>query len=717
MRAGLVLLPIALVGVWLLAWRGSAGGAAVDAGSAQAGAPSAVAATAPSAANGASVVASARSAAAAIEPDLFHPAHQPGADGQRPPLPKPAYGGRATLHLERLPRTLNNVVENQGVIRRMMYELHETLLQRDWETMEWRPSLAKEWWVEDVVHLGPKATPRPEVAEPSGLDLTETVGGRRVLRGRELAEAPSEFTLKRLRWLGYPGDLAPLDNRKVSPVEIPVHVQREDVNRIERGTVLTFRLRDDVKWHDGHPFDARDVVFSLELYQNPLVECGERRPQFAGIVKVEALDPHTVRVWYDTQSYYRLTALGSELTILPAHLYDLAHPDNVEGNAKRKLDANWKPTPAEAAEFINKNPHNRAFVGLGPYKLARFDEQGVLVERNPLYFDREHAGYLDSIFWRYVKDDGAAFQALLNGELDFFSRMSADDYFGPATQSDAFTKTLYKGHFYSGNYWFTAWNLRRPQLADVRVREAIARAFDFEGFKTATYKGLADVVTGPWMLNRPEYNHAVLPYPRDPAQARALLEEAGWIDRDGDGVVDKDGVKLSIELLSDSGNAISKAFAAKLQEDLKSIGIALTFTALDSKAVDERKKARDFDAVALAWALGFETDPEQVWHSRSAPADAKGANFGGFADERCDALIEAGQKELDPEQRAAIWRALHARIYELQPYLFAYSPPRKFGMNAKLFGLQLVPQDPNYVVRRWYYAAGTPGTRATPETK
>lgn len=699
MRARSALAPLFLAGLAALAWRGLGGAESAHA-------------TQASASQAAPVVAEVKGAT--VEADLFHPARAPGADGKRPAAPTPAYGGRATVHLERLPRTLNNVLENQGAIRRMMYELHETLLLRDWETMEWGPNLAKEWWVADRVVIKGLVTHEPTVLVAGSANLEAIVvseGAEEI----ELAEPP-----RPLAWMGTGRDnLAPpwrVDGPRLDGHQ-HIFVKRADVDRIEHGTVLTFRLRDDVQWHDGHPFDARDVVFSLELYQNALVECGERRPQFAGIVKVEALDKQTVRVWYDTQSYYRLTALGSELTILPAHLYDLNHPDNVDGQKKRATDPNWKPSQAEAAEYINKNPHNRAFVGLGPYKLARFDEQGVLAERNPHYFDPSRAGYLDQLFWRFIADDGAAFQALLNGELDFFARMSADDYFGPATQSDAFTKRNYKGHFYSGNYWFTAWNLRRPQLADVRVREAIARAFDFEGFKNATYKGLADVVTGPWMLNRPEYDKSVLPYPRDPAKARALLEEAGWLDRDGDGVADKDGVKLEIELLSDAGNAISRAFAAKLQEDLKAVGIALRYTALDSKAVDERKKKRDFDAVALAWALGFETDPEQVWHSKWAPADAKGSNFGGFADERCDRLIEAGQKELDPEKRAAIWRALHARIYELQPYLFGYSPPRKFGMNKALFGLQLVAQDPNYVLRRWYYPAGTPGTRPTLETK
>ena len=477
----------------------------------------------------------------------------------------------------------------------------------------------------------------------------------------------------------------------------------------------TETVRRDVRWHDGHPFDSRDVRFSLALFENPLVDCGERRNQYDKVVAVETPDARTVRVWFDKQYYFALDSLGTELTLLPAHLYDLDHPDDAEGRARRAADPAWKPTDAERAEHIHKNAHNRDWVGLGPYRVTRFDDQGVQAERFDGYFDPANGGYLDTLVWRYVKDDAVAFQALVNGELDFFARVSAEDYFGAATETEAFRKRLYKGWFYSGNYWFVGWNLARPKLADVRVRRAIAQATDFAAFKHAFYKDLADQITGPWMPTKPEYDANVKPLAFEPAAARALLEDAGWIDRDGDGVVDRDGTPLELELLCEAGNGVAKAFAAQWQQDLARIGVKLRLAAVDAAVVTERRKARDFDALASAWALTFENDPEQVWHSKWSAPGARGANFTGFADARCDALIERGQRELDPARRAAIWRELHARIYELQPYLFAFSPPRKFALDQGLRGVELVLMDPNYVLRRWYRPAGTPGTRATRE--
>jgi peptide/nickel transport system substrate-binding protein len=611
--------------------------------------------------------------------DAFHPDHRPGKDGARPELPKPAFGGRIAVYSEETPKSLCATVDNSGATRRILYELHETLLLRDWETTQWKPDLALRWDVQD------RLVPKPGADVPPPEYLVGTISER----GDSYVVDPK------------PGYVSS---------DVPV-VAKKDVESIERGTVLTFRLRPRVLWHDGHPFDANDVAFSWRIYQNPLVECGEKRFRFQKIVQAEVLDFMTVRFTCERQYYNALETLG-DMCLLPAHLYDLDDPDNEDGKAKRAADKGWKASGKEQADYVNKNPHNREWVGLGPYKLARWNPDGLEAERFDRYFDPANAGYVDAIRWRSVPED-AGFQAVLNGELDFFWKMATEDYFGASTQAETFTDRCYKGYFYTGDYWYLGWNLRRPQLADPRVRRALAMLCDFDAFKRSFYKGLAFQVTGSGSIYGPGYDRDVAPLPFDPAKAAALLDEAGWkVAKSATtpattpgGPRAKDGVPLRIEVLVLPNNKTATGFLTKYQEDLGRAGIRLELTTLEGGALGERRKSGDFDAVALGWQTAIESDPEQIWHSKG------GSNFGGLSDPSIDALILKGQRELEPARRAAIWHELHRKVYDLQPYLFCYNVPRKFAMNRRIRGFQSVPVTPNYVIRRWYFPEGTPGTR------
>jgi peptide/nickel transport system substrate-binding protein len=258
-----------------------------------------------------------------------------------------------------------------------------------------------------------------------------------------------------------------------------------------------------------------------------------------------------------------------------------------------------------------------------------------------------------------------------------------------------------------------AWNLRRPKLQDLRLRRALALAFDFEAFKKSCYRGLANQVTGHGVPESDFYDRELAALPFDPPGAKKLLAEAGWSDHDGDGFVDKDGEALAIEVLSNSGNAVSESMIVALQNDWSRIGVKLVPLLLDSTTARQRVAERQFDGFLTGWALPSESDPEATFHSKNA-ALAGSQNFPGLADPEVDRLIEQGQRELERGARAKIWRELQHRLYELQPYLWGFSPPRKFAYSQKLRGVEFVRPDPNYVARRWYWPSGTPGTRARP---
>jgi peptide/nickel transport system substrate-binding protein len=616
--------------------------------------------------------------------DAFHPDRRPQQDGALPPLPEPAYGGRVIVHLDANPSHLNAAIDNSNVTRRILYEVHETLLLRDWVTTEWKPDLALRYDVQDRVVLKPGAAPiAPELLVGTVIDQGSA-------------------------WL--------VDPRPGYVSTDIARVPKKDTESVLRGTVLTFHLRPGVKWHDGHAFRARDVAFSCELYRNERVDCGEKRPRFLKFEKVEAPNDFTVR-FTCTEQYFNALETVADMCILPAHLYDLSDPENADGQRMRAANPDWKPSDEEEGRYVNENPRNRDWIGLGPYQVTGWTADGLEAKRFDGYFDAANAGYFDAIRWRSIPSTDAAFQAVVQGELDFLPLMTSQDYFGETTQAKAFTDRCYKGYFYTAAYWYVCWNLYRPQLSDVRVRRAIAMLFDFEGFKRSFYRGLAAQVTGPFSIYSPGYDRDLAPLPLDRKAAAALLDEAGWTDHDGDQVRDKDGVALDIELLTEPNNKVGEAFCAKLQEDLAKVGVRLRVQPLERAAIGERRRNREFDAFALGWAPPLESDPEQLWHSRWGAREVKSSNFAGLQDSLVDELIGRGQKELDPKKRAETWKELHRRLYELQPYLFCYNSPRKFAMNKAIRGFQSFPVDPNYVVRRWYYPAGTPGTRPTLERR
>ncbi len=642
--------------------------------------------------------------------DAFHPERAK----EEETAPKPLYGGRAIVHLSSMPENVNYAIENSAVAKRILFEVHEFLLIQDWEMHDFRPRAAESFVTEDMLVLD------PESANAYGDAVVEVpVRLRSTGDGESSEQRTMPVVYGRIAENGDNWRVRP--SSKGSALEGELDVAKEHVVEVNLGSVFTFKLREGMRWHASLEFpdlkpqtlDARDVVFSWSIYKNPDVDCDEKRFNFTKMSHCEAVDDLTVRFFYESQYAFALDAIGTSLTLLPSHLFDLTDPDNPQHDAEASLK--------KQAVHINENPHNQLWVGLGPYRVTEYSQQWIEAVRftgadgKAAYYDRDNAGYVDTIRWRYIDDDNTALAAVLNGELDFFERVKSADYFGEVTRKAEFTNTYYKGYKYLGTYGYTAWNLYKPQLADLAVRKAMAHAFDFEDYLKTNYKGLANQITGPFPYSSAAYDHSVEPFPYDPELAMEMLDDAEWFDTNGDDVRDKDGVELVIEFLFPSGNDASKNFGLKLQESMAEIGIKIELAQLEWATFIEKMRTREFDAVNLAWVPELESDPEQLWHSRWGAFEARSSNNAGVTDPVLDEMILRGQLELDKAKRQEIWHEMHRYIYtNIQPYMFMYNVPQKFAMNKALRGFQAVPIDPGYIIRRWHYVdSGIEGTRAT----
>ena len=293
--------------------------------------------------------------------DAFHPDVAANA-----PALEPRRGGTVVVHLETEPPTFNGLIESAAIVDRVLAELHAYLVRRDPVTWAHEPELAVSWTIEDALVLAD---------------------------GTELYGAVEEIGA----------------GLRITPLSAPGHVlakardlEAADVALRRAGTVITMRLRDDVTWHDGHPFDAQDVAFSWRITQNPTVHCDDVRFEYEKIARLETPDDHTVRFFFREPHFLALAVLDG-LVILPRHRFDLGDPDNPDRDSRTDGEA----AAERQGAYVNEHPANRAWIGLGPYRLDAEGDGWFEARRVDDWFDPDRAGWVDVIRWRVLAPDQA----------------------------------------------------------------------------------------------------------------------------------------------------------------------------------------------------------------------------------------------------------------------------------------------------------------------
>lgn len=420
----------------------------------------------------------------------------------------------------------------------------------------------------------------------------------------------------------------------------------------------TFKIRQGVKWHDGAPFTSADVVFSYKTIMDPKVDAPQLRSYYQEIRDVEAIDDYTVKFTYARPYFLALEFCGG-MPIVPKHIF-------------------------ENRDF-NTNPAGRSPVGTGPFKFVKWTTgREVVLEKNPDYWGEKP--HLNRIVFRIITDSSVALQVLKRQELDVASLTPIQ--WEKQTNSPDFEKHFDKFSYFTPNYSYIGWNSKRPFFADKRVRTALTHLVNRELILDKVMYGLGAIVTNPFYINSPEYDKSIEPIPYDPAAARKLLEEAGWVDHDNDGIRDKDGVKFSFEFLIPGGSETGEKIATILKEELDGIGIDMTIRKTEWAVFTTRLNERNFDAVTLAWSMGIESDPYQIWSSTQAEA---GSNFIGFKNAETDKLIEEARKEFDRDKRIELYRQFSEIIHEEQPYTFLFCRKATVAVNKRFENVTVYP--------------------------
>jgi peptide/nickel transport system substrate-binding protein len=422
------------------------------------------------------------------------------------------------------------------------------------------------------------------------------------------------------------------------------------------GKEYTFKLRDGVRWHDGKPFTAADVAFSINL----LKQVHPRgRSTFANVTAVETPDPQTVVIKLSQPAPYLIKAFAStETPIVPKHIY--------EGT--------------DAAS----NPNGNAPIGTGPFKFKEWQRGNYIVyERNPDYWGKPDPK-IDQLVVKFIPDAAARSIAFESGSVDF-------GYRTPVALSDLDRlkalpnlKFETRGASYSFNVTRLEFNLDNKYFKDKRVREAIARSIDRNVIVNTVHYGYATITYSPIAPGLKEFHDpSPSPYAYDLKEAARLLDEAGLKPTDG-----RTRFRLTLDFnpITTEGRRLAEYIRASLAR----IGIAVDLRAQDISAFVKRLYTdRDFDFAVNGASDLF--DPtvgvQRLYWSKSFVKGVPFSNATHYANPEVDRLLEQAAVESDPKTRVELFKKFQEIIANDIPDLNLVSPTYLTLHNVRIHDL------------------------------
>jgi peptide/nickel transport system substrate-binding protein len=472
----------------------------------------------------------------------------------------------------------------------------------------------------------------------------------------------------------------------------------------------TFKLRKNLRWSDGEPLTADDVVFTWnDVIYNPEIDNALRDIFIVGGKKftVTKVDDLTVQVV--TPDIYApfLEGFGAGVPILPKHILAKTVADKTFSSA---YSANWKPED---------------IIVSGPFRIKESKPaQYILLERNPYYCEVDKKGqrlpYFDNVIYTVVPDLNAMSLRFLSGESD------VDDFIFPY-EYDHFKTESANGKFNllepgigleTAFFWFNENTNLNPKtgqplvdpkklkwFCNTKFRQACAYAVDREAIIKSVYSGrgipnYGFVTPG----NKKWYNPNTPRYPHDLAKARALLKEIGIEDRDGDGFVeDADGNKIEFVLNTNVGNGAREKSAVLIASDLKKLGFNVIFQPIEfNTLLGKIDDTHDYDCILLS--LGGQADPSSAMNVVKSDAFThewfpREKNPSTDWEARLDYLMDAQMKTLDYAERKKDFDEVQEILAEQVPMIFTVTPFYYAAVRSDIGNVRATPL--NYFRATW----------------
>jgi len=447
----------------------------------------------------------------------------------------------------------------------------------------------------------------------------------------------------------------------------------------EDGLKWRIRLRDDVHWHDGTPFGAEDVKFTLELIMNPNFRSW-RTAGHALVRDITVVSPTEI-TWRMEEAFAPYLSFLTETFIVPKHILEKeANPNN--------------------AAF------NQAPVGTGAFKWGeRVAGDHLELVANPDYFgDGPH---IEKLVFKYIPDLTVLYTQFKSGDVDLVGQpyITPDHYEEAKTLPDRVVTLVPRTAFES--FYL---NLERPQFKELAVREALYAAIDKEAIIQGLYYGVPSP-TETFMPKQSLYFNPNLPaheYNLD--RARQILDQAGWV-MGPDGIRAKSGVRLSFANSTTSGDPLREQVQQFLQQTFAQLGVEMKISNLPAAVMwGEFWMQSQFDSVIVgsSYLIGADPDVTNRLHSRSIGAKGgRGSNNAQYANPEVDTLLDRGARTFDPESRRAIYQRIQELVRHDLPFLPLYQVNVVEGLKKGINGF--VPngntRTESWNALAWYWAS------------
>lgn len=440
-------------------------------------------------------------------------------------------------------------------------------------------------------------------------------------------------------------------------------------------------LRDDCVWSDGKPITAHDVVFSFKTILDERIPIPAVRSQTEDLRWVEAYDDYTVVFFHKESSPTNVWKVN--FPIIPKHVYEVG------------LEADTTLQDSDYHVKLENDP----IVG-GAYKLVKRERgQEIVLERRDDYYMRNGKQVRDKPFFKTVRfritqDLNVALLSLKKGELDEMI-LSPEQWTQQTSDSEFYDRNT-KVRGVEWVYFYFGWNMNEPSapfFKDLRVRKAMGYAFEHEELLKTLCFGLYEPSAGIFhseaqMAPKP----MPAPYEYDIDKAEELLDEAGWVDSNGNGIRDKmiDGKLVEFDFTIICSNVPQRiSICNLLRQNLKQVGITCNVRPLEATVLSDALVKHKYQANFGGWGTGADPSTlKNIWKT------GEGRNFNGYSNPEVDKLLKQAEMEFDRDKQMAYYAKIHQLIYEDQPVTFLYIQSSFYGFNKRLRGYRFSPRGP-----------------------